>query len=154
MIDLLIEYGIPALKWAFAGLGALLASYVFAHLKEGYIRSIAQRAWIEIQGAVLEVSQTFVEALKLASADGSLTAAEQAEAKAKAIKVAKENIGKKGLARLARVLGVDIDRWLGSKVEQAVSMLKVPAGEAPLPTFDPSADAVTVTSKPSPRRPA
>ncbi len=113
-MNLIVTYGPPVLAWVLAALGTLLSTYGVARLRAGYLRDLVARAWFEIQGAVLEVSQTFVDAIKAASKDGTLTEEEKA--------VAKANIGRKGLARLARVLGVDIESWLASKTEQAVKL--------------------------------
>jgi len=81
------------------------------------------------------VFQTYVETLnagKDPSSPGgtSLTADEKAEAKRRAVAIFKANFGKKGLARLAKIFGVDIERWIGSKVESAVNVLKVEGSAA------------------------
>lgn len=132
MADLFATYGPDALVWAFAALGALLTKFVFNKMRTGYLADVAQRAWLEVQGAVLEVAQTYSNGIKDGSADGTLTEAERAQAKANAIAIAKANIGPKGLARLGRVLGVNVDSWLASKTEQAVAVLKTPPAAAPL----------------------
>lgn len=125
MLDLFITYGDDALKWLLAAAGALLLKYVFSLVKNSYANGVLGRAWLEVQGAVLEVEQVYVGALRAARADGKLTDAEKAQAKAMAIAIARENLGKKGLARLARVLGLDsVERWLGSKSEQALATVK------------------------------
>lgn len=123
MTDLFATYGPDAVAWVLAALGALLAKYVWQKMAAGYLADAAQRAWVEVQGAVLEVSQTYADAIRKGRADGSLTDKEKAEAKALAIGIAKSNIGTKGLARLARVLGVNVDGWLASKTEQAVKLM-------------------------------
>jgi hypothetical protein len=129
MLELFATYGPSALAWVLAALGALLGKYLWQRMKAGYIADALQRAWVEVQGAVLEVAQTYADALKARSA-GGLTDVEKAEAKALAIGIAKANIGSKGLQRLARVLGVNLDTWLASKTEQAVKLLSNPT--APL----------------------
>jgi hypothetical protein len=55
-----------------------------------------------------------------------LTNAEKAEAKRMAIKIAKANFGAKGLARLARAFGMDMDGWIGNKIEAVIAGNKVP----------------------------
>ncbi len=130
MIETIAEYGPRVAAWVFAALSTLLSTYVWVLIRAGYAREALQRAWVEVQGAVLEVTQTYSSAIKAASIDG-LTDAEKATAKAQAIAIAKENLGKKGLSRLARVIGVDVDQWLASKTEQAVALTKLAVPVAP-----------------------
>lgn len=132
MVETIAAYGPQVLAWVLAALGSLLATHVFLRIKEGYVRDVLQRAWIEVQGAVTEVSQVYADAIKRAREDGQLTQNEKAAAKTMAMDVAKANIGVKGLARLARVIGIPIDQWLASKTEQAVAQLKA-AQPAPVP---------------------
>lgn len=112
-----------AITWVLMKLAAYLSHRVGS--------AILARAATEITGAVLEVEQTFVSVLKADAADGKLTSAEMKEAKDKAIAVAKRNLGKEGLERLGRVIGVDLEQWLGSKVESAVGALRVSAPASP-----------------------
>lgn len=142
MIDLLIDYGPKVLAWVVSGLSLLLGKYVFSRMKTGIANDMAQRFWKEIIDAVLEVSQVF--------SDGSLT---NAQKKAKAIEIARANIGQKGLRRFARVVGIDVDSWIASKTEAAVKLLKTPPGAAPL---SPSAASTTqpVPAVPLPPQPA
>ncbi len=129
-------------------LGALLMvtalAYVARHWK-GKPGEIIGRAISEVGDAIREVYQTYVGALKDGRADGKLTDAERATAKRMAIAIAKSNIGKKGLGRLMRVLGIDaLDDWLGSKVEAAIADAKVvgkaaAGGSTPRPLPLPSA---------------
>lgn len=132
MYDLIQNYGLYVLGLVLGGIATLLAKFVFPRIKAGYARDLAQRAWVEIQGAAFEVGQVYVDGLKAASKDGTLTVNEKAAAKVMAIDVAKANIGAAGLKRLGRVLGVNIDTWLASKVEQAVAIQKL-TKPAPLP---------------------
>ena len=115
---LIAEYGMAALGFPVAALTAGLTRYVFVLISSKIIGDAIARLWHETRMAVLEVGQTYTDALKEASADGKLTGAEKYEAKAKAIAIAKSNFGKKGLLRLSRVL--DVDEWLGNKVEAFV----------------------------------
>lgn len=129
MIETFATYGPDALAWVLTALGGLLSSYVFVLVRAGYVRETLQRAWVEVQGAVLEVSQTYSDAIK-ERRPGGLTDDEKREARTLAIEIAKANLGKRGLARLARVLGMDVEKWLGSKTEQAVKLTKAAAAAA------------------------
>lgn len=119
-----LTHGDKFLFWALVAVGGLISALILKFIKAGTVRDIVGRALAEVGDAVLAVSQTYVDALKAASADGVLTDAEKAEAKAKAIALAKKNIGTEGLKKLAKILGIDIDGWLGTKIEAAVSTLK------------------------------
>jgi hypothetical protein len=89
-----------------------------------WVLTAVGRALAEVGDAVLAVSQTYVDALKAANADGKLTDQEKAEAKAKALALIKQNLGPVGLRKLAKIIGVDVDGWLGTKLEAAVATLQ------------------------------
>lgn len=153
MTDMFATYGPDVVAWVLAALGTLLSTYVFAAMKLGWAREVLARAWLEVQGAVAEINQVYVDELRKARADGDLTDQEKAYARSMAIEKAKENIGKKGLARVARIVGIDAERWIASKVEQAVALSKLaPAGVA-LPGIVENA-VRAATAPPDPRRPA
>ncbi len=124
MYELTMNYGAMVLGTILAVLGLGLTRYVFVLIDNNIIRESLVRLWDETKAAVLEVGQTYVDALKEASLDGKLTDEEKAEAKSKAIAIAKSNLGKKGLLRLSRIL--DIDKWIGGKVEAFVRESKMP----------------------------
>lgn len=133
MIDIISEYGDKIGAALVALVGVLGSRYVWGRISLAWARTLAQRAYGELTDAVLEVWQTYVSELTKGRADGTLTADEKAEAKRRAIAIAKANLGPKGLARLARALGfgslfggdpAKADGWLGSKVETAVATLK------------------------------
>lgn len=119
-----LTHGDKFLFWALTFAGGLLATLILKQLREGTAKTIVSRALTEVGDAVLAVSQTYVSALKAAAADGKLTAEEKAEAKAKAIAIVKQNLGMAGLKKLAKILGVDVDGWLGNKIEAAVGAAK------------------------------
>lgn len=123
----LLDSGNDVIVWLAVALVGLISRYVVAKIGSETVRKYVGRALDEVYDAVGEVYQTFVSEIKKGRADGQLTDEEKAEAKAKAIAIAKSNIGAKGLARLGRILGVDIDDWLGTKVEASVAKLKGPA---------------------------
>jgi hypothetical protein len=126
MSELVITYGDKATQLAFVVINALLVRFIFSMIDSTIIRRYVDALWDEIRAAVLEVEQTYVSALKLANGDGVLTNAEKAEAKRMAIKIAKANFGAKGLARLARAFGMDMDGWIGNKIEAVIAGDKVP----------------------------
>lgn len=126
MIEIIADYGPRAVVFLFATLATLLTFvYGRGYIKAGWAQRLISRALREIEDAVLEVAQTYSDIIKAGASDGSLNGEERLEAKRRAIAVAKSNIGKKGLARLARVAGIDaLDGWLDSKVESSVRLLK------------------------------
>jgi hypothetical protein len=136
MIELFATYGPDALAWVLAALGTALTGLVGLVIRAVYVREIVGRAWNEISGAALEVAQTYADAIK-ERRGGGLTDDEKREARTLAIESAKANLGKRGVARLARVIGIDVERYLGSKLETAVKMIKVAtAAPAPIPVVD------------------
>lgn len=135
MEDFIASWGSKIAAWTFAALATAMTWLVWNRLKAGTVRDLLQRAWTEVLDACREVFQTYVEALKAGkdptSPGGtSLTAEESAEAKNRAAAIFKANFGKKGLGRLAKILGVNLDAWLGSKIESAVNVLKVEGAAA------------------------
>lgn len=124
MLQALLVSGEQVVYWVLSIVGAFVVRLVVQRIKKEKLKLIIGRALHEIGDAVLEITQTYVEALKKANPDG-LTADEKKEAKARAIAKAKENLGTVGLARLARVLAADgagLDAWLATKVEAAVNV--------------------------------
>lgn len=122
----ILIHGDSAITWVGTFVAGLIATYLIVLIKNAVVRKWVTRAWVEVRAAVAEVWQTYVSALKEGAADGKLTEAEKATAKAKALAIAKANIGKKGLARLARILGLEgaLDDWLGTQIEAAVDQSK------------------------------
>jgi len=134
LLTLFGDHGPTVLAWLLALLTGVLVRYVWVKVGNEYVRGVLERAWQEVKAAVAEVAQVYADALKAANKDGKLTDREKAEAKNLAIEVAKSNLGKKGLAALARILGAGdaVEKWLGNKVEAAVKSLK-PATASALP---------------------
>ena len=118
MYDLIIEYGIVALGLILSGLGWLAIRFLLVLIDQMQIREYAGRLLAETFAAVREVGQTYVAALREANLDGKITAFEAAEAKKRAIAIAKSNLGKKGVMRLAKVF--DVDDWVGTQIEAIV----------------------------------
>jgi len=112
-----------------AALGAL-------HVRSGWITATLGRLGVEVRAVVLEVSQTYTDEVKAAAADGLLTPEERARAKAMALAKLKSNLGKKGLDRIERILGIDsIDDWLSTHIEAAVSDARTVAKPADKPSI-------------------
>lgn len=132
----LLAHGDKFLMWALVFVGGLAATLILKAMKDGTAKEIVSRALTEVGHAVLAVTQTYVSAIKAASEDGVLTDQEKAEAKAKAIALVKQNIGKDGLLKLAKILGVDLDGWLGTKIEAAVATAKSVTGVLIAPKTD------------------
>lgn len=118
---LVADYGGTAMTVLLMGLTAVVARYLVPLLKSKDLREKMLAVWSAVTAAVREVNQTYVDALREGRADGKLTDEEKAEAKRRAIAVAKSNIGIKGLRAIAKALGLDsIDDWLASKVEAVI----------------------------------
>lgn len=119
MNPLIAEYGASALTLLATGLTIVATRYLLTLIKSKKWRDLSTRAFEEVKAAFLEVGNTYVKAIKDAGSDGVWTDVEKAEAKRKAIAIAKANIGKKGIKALARVF--DVEDWIGNKLEAFVS---------------------------------
>lgn len=123
---------IALLSW----LAVWLAKMIQSKTQNSYLRGALIRLDDAIFTAVKGVTQTYVDAIKAASEDGTLTDNEKALAKAAAVSDARLLLGPKGLAALVKVLGINeslINDFLGSKVEAAVADLKTGPSPAPSP---------------------
>ena len=124
LLDILVSAD-TAIAWAATAVVGLIGKFLVDKIKSEKVRLYVGRALDEVYDAVAEVYQVYVAELKEAKADGKLTQEEKDKAKHMAVETAKANIGAKGLARLARVLGIDsIDQWLESKVEATIARKK------------------------------
>jgi hypothetical protein len=118
----------PVLLAALTWVSAKVAQLISAKVKNEYLRGVLGRLDDAVLAAVREVQQVTVDAIKAASADGKLTPEERARVKQVAIDAVKSHLGAKGLAELARILGLEdgaIDKLLSTRVEAAVHDLKV-----------------------------
>ena len=132
------------LQWVATTLGAvltgallLLSRWVASKTSVSLLQDAATRLGLACRTAVAEVQQTYVDALKEASADGKLTAEERKAAKDKALVTAKALLGVKGLRLLAKAFGLvngGLESMLASSIEATVAEL--PPG--PGPRVDPS----------------
>ncbi len=110
--------------WLAAMLLASVRMYVAKHVRSKTARELIGRALDEVADAVAATYSRFVEGAKAGAKDGKLTSKEAGAAFDMAVAEARSNIGTKGLKRLTKILGVDIDGWLGSKVEASVPAIK------------------------------
>jgi hypothetical protein len=118
----------PILLAALTWVAAKIAQYIQAKVKNEYLRGVLVRLDDAVLAAVREVQQVTVEAIKSASADGKLTAEERARVKQAALDSVKSHLGMKGIAELAKILGLEsgaIEKLLSTRVEAAVHDLKV-----------------------------
>lgn len=103
-----------------------LANLIKAKVSNTYLQGALVRLDDAVFSAVRMVSQTYVDAIKDASADGTLTNEEKYAAKTKALDAAKSYLGAKGLALITQVLGLTgpaLDAYLGGKIETAVAVV-------------------------------
>ena len=57
------QYGVAALTWLLAALAALGVKYLWGRIGNEWARKVIDRAHEEIRAAVLEVAQTYADAL-------------------------------------------------------------------------------------------
>jgi hypothetical protein len=117
----------PVVLAAFTWVGAKLAQWINARVKNEYLRAVLVRLDDTVVSVVREVHQVTVDALKAATVDGKLPPAARDTVKLAAINSIKSHLGSKGIGELARVLGLDgqgVDRLIGTKIESAVHEIK------------------------------
>lgn len=117
----------PVLLAGLSWLSVKAAQLISAKVKNEYLKGVLVRLDDAVLVAVREVQQVTVDALKAASADGRLTPDERTKVKQAAIDSIKSHLGTKGIAEVARVLGLEdgaVDKLLSTRVEAAVHDLK------------------------------
>lgn len=117
----------PVLLAALSWLSLRIAALINAKVKNERLQGILSRLDDAVFAAVREVEQVYVSMLKTASQDGSLTSEERRQAKDSALQAARAYLGPRGLAELAKVLGMpeaEVDSVIGSRVESAVYNLR------------------------------
>jgi hypothetical protein len=115
---------LAAVTWVAARLGQLIN----ARVRNEYLRGVFVRLDDAVLGVVREAHQVTVDALKAATVDGKLPPAARESIKQAALNAVKSQLGTRGLAEVARVLGLgtdSVDRMIGTKIEAAVHDLKV-----------------------------
>lgn len=123
----LVEILSPVLLAALTWVAAKVAQLITAKVKHEWVRGVLLRLDDAILNSVREVQQAVVDEIKAGRADGKLTTEERARVKARAIESIRSHLGLKGLAELARVLGLEdgrLDKLLSTRVEAAVHDLR------------------------------
>lgn len=114
---------LAALTWVAAKLGQLIN----ARVRNEYLRGVLARLDDTVFAVVREVHQVTVDALKAATVDGKLPPSARDTVKQAALNAIKAHLGVRGVAELAKVLGLDgpaVDRLIGTKIEAAVHDIK------------------------------
>lgn len=130
MLELLPQILMALSPLFLAALGWLAkrgSDWIVANTSNQYLQSTLLRLDDAVFAAVKELAQVSVDAAKAASESGKLPAEVATEAKRAAIAKAKEMLGPRGLAELAKVFGLQgdaVDRFVGTRVEAAVLDLK------------------------------
>lgn len=117
----------PVLLAAFTWVAARLGQWINARVRNEYLRGVLVRLDDAVLAVVREVHQVTVEALKAATVNGKLPPAARESVKQAALNTIKSYLGARGIAELARVLGLSsegVDRLIGTKIEAAVHDLK------------------------------
>jgi hypothetical protein len=123
VLEILSPVLLAALTWA----AAKLAQLIRAKVQNEYLKGVLVRLDDAVFTAVKDIEQSVVEQIKEASADGKITDDEKKRIKEKALASVRSHLGTKGLAEVARILGLDggaLDGLLSSKVEAAVHDLR------------------------------
>jgi hypothetical protein len=118
----------PALAALLAWASTRLVQLITAKVKFEYLRGVLVRLDDVVFAAVREIQQTVVDDLKSNSPDGRLTPAQRDQLKQDVLAKIKSHIGMKGLAEIAKILGLDgvgLDNFIATKAEAAVHDLKV-----------------------------
>ncbi len=141
VLSVVANYGAPALAWALTALAALLVGKVFSKIKNDFARGVIERATTEVFDVVKAVFQSYVDGIKRGNADGKLTDEEKDQARKLAWEQFASNLGPKGLERLGRVLGLNLEgvaKWFASKTETAIAVEKEKAISGPLAMRSPT----------------
>lgn len=117
----------PILLVLLTWVSGMAAKYLKAKIDNQYLEDVMLRLNDTACVVVGELQQTVVDAIKAASADGKIDNFEKKEIKLLAMTHLKSYLGIKGLALLAKVLGLTgakLDGYLEAKIESAVSKSK------------------------------
>jgi hypothetical protein len=152
LLQLMVMYGPAALAWATAFLVSVLSAHVFRKIRSDWARGVISRATDEVVDVVKSVFQSYVEGIKAGRATGGLSQDEKVEARNRAWREFSSNLGTKGLKRLARVIGIDVEdvgTWFDSKAETAIAVSKEAARRDPLRMRSPAASTAPASSTPA-----
>lgn len=133
VLEILSPVVLAVLTWA----AAKLAQLIRAKVQNEYLKGVLVRLDDAVFTAVKDLQQSVVDEIKAASVDGKITEEEKRRIKEKAISAVKSHLGTKGLAEVAKILGLEggaLEGLLSSKVEAAVHDLRrtAPAVNAPV----------------------
>ncbi len=121
----------PVLLAGLTWLAARVAALIRVRIANEHLRGLLLRFQDAVLVATKDLQQTMVDEIKADSADGKISAAERQRIKAAAVANVKSHLGPKGVAELARILGLAdgaLDSLIGAKVEAAVHDLRIVAG--------------------------
>lgn len=107
---------------------AYLTAWLRTKVQSEKVQHAIARTGTSAEVAVGYVAQTFVDALKKASEDGTLSADDARAARDKALMVARAYLGQKGVDEARKVLGDGtddaLDTWLRGLIEARIAELK------------------------------
>jgi hypothetical protein len=113
----------PILLAALTAASAKLAQLIRAKVQNEYLKGLLIRLDDAVLTTVKDLEQSMVEQIKAASADGKITDDEKKQIRDAALTAVKSNLGTKGRAEVAKILGLQgggMDGLLSSKIEAAV----------------------------------
>ena len=128
-----LEFLSPVLLAAVTWAAAKLAQLIRAKVQNEYLKGVLVRLDDAVFTAVKDLQQSVVEQIKAVSTDGKITDDEKRQIKERAVATVKSHIGTKGLAEVAKILGLGgsaLETLLSSKVEAAVHDLRQSADAA------------------------
>jgi hypothetical protein len=126
-----LQLASPILLAVLTWVATKAAQLIHGRVKNEYLRGVLVRLDDTVLTVVREIHQVTVDTLKAAAPNGKLGSDVKAMLKRSAITAIKEHLGPRGLAELARVLGLDeeaVDRMIGTRVEATVHDLKQARG--------------------------
>lgn len=123
IIELLSPIFLAGIGW----IGKLGGDWIKAKTKNELVGGALQRLSISVIDAVKFLNQTLVNEIKKAKADGVITPEERILIKQACVDAVKSYFGPKGLAELAKILGlseIGVEKLIGDKIEAAVADVK------------------------------
>ena len=127
MLNDLLRAAAPSLATIVGSLLSVALGFLIKKLhrktKSEYLSDLIYRLEDTVRNVVRELQQTVVDGLKKRSADGKLTAEDAAEIRSEALAKVKSYVGPKGLAELARLLGMNaalVDSYIVTLVESSI----------------------------------
>lgn len=110
--------GAKLAAWLASALLGYLALLVRARIKNDNVRGFMLRVFDEIEDAVRSVEQTTASSAR--DENGKLAADDQVKAKNLALSTVRSNLGPQNLKRLQKVTGVEVNKWLDTRIEATV----------------------------------